>query len=478
MHTAAQNARGHVLAIRRFYEIGWRRHGATRYASVATIPLITALLVPGWWWGVLGFVFAALGVAIDAWTERWLRRVDESLDTLPVEALTGVQQQLIWRVVALVTAYAVPYMALAFSPTPGPLVALLFAAGGLVVMTSQHVMTKTMVFYTFPPMVLALFMNAASLGNEFGGSLGLGALCGLTVINAVVMARAGASAFSDTVSARLEAECAALSLERRVVERTAEAMEALRTAEAASKAKSLFLANMSHELRTPLNAIIGYSEIIQEDIEAGDVSECSAHITRVRSSALHLLGLIADVLDLAKVEAEKVVLRPEPIDTRALVRTVVETIAPIASENDTLCDVIVDPGADQLIADALRLKQCLMNLSSNAAKFTHKGRIVIHVRQGEWRDAPALIFDVCDTGIGISEETQKLLFQPFVQADASITRAYGGTGLGLSITRRFARLMGGDVTVESEIGKGSRFSLVLPKHASADYRAEDARSVA
>jgi signal transduction histidine kinase len=463
MQTAAQDARGHVLAIRRFYEIGWRRHGATRYASVATIPLITSFLVPGWW-GLLGFAFAALAVGIDVWTERWLRRGDARLDRLGVDALKRVQQELIWRVVALVSAYAIPYVALAFAPAPGPLVGSLFAVGAFVVMTSQHVMTRTMIFYTLPPMALPLLLNVAVLGGEFGAAMV--ALCCLTIVNAVVMARAGAQAFADTVDARLEAESAALSLERRVVERTAEAMEALRTAEAASKAKSMFLANMSHELRTPLNAIIGYSEIIQEDIEAGDVSECGAHSARVRASALHLLGLIADILDLAKVEAEKVLLRPEEIDTRALARAVVETVTPAASDNGTVCDLIVDPGADRLIADELRLKQCLMNLASNAAKFTHNGRIVVHVRRAEWRDAPAIAFDVRDTGIGIDEEMQAQLFQPFVQADASITRAYGGTGLGLSITRRFARLMGGDVTVESELGKGSRFSLVLPERAA------------
>ncbi len=471
MDAVANETRGRVLAIRRFHEIAWQRHGATRYASAAMIPLVTLFLVPGWW-GIFGLACAALAVAIDVWAVNWLRRVDGQLDQLPLDALKRVQTQLVLRIVAVVTAYAAPYLALVFAPNPGPLVALLFAAGAIVIMTSQHVMTKTMIFYTLPPMAIALVASAGVVGASFGGALGIGVLAVLTLVNAIVMARAGAKVFADTVAARLEAESAALLLERRVVERTAETMEALRTAEAANKAKSLFLANMSHELRTPLNAVIGYSEIIQEDVEAGDVSECGQHAARVRSSAIHLLGLIADVLDLSKVEAEKVVLRPEAIDARELATSVIETVTPMAAENGTACDLLIEPGAEHFSADPLRVKQCLMNLASNAAKFTHNGRIVFHVRRTTWDNAPALAFDVRDTGIGISAETLTRLFQPFAQADASITRAYGGTGLGLSITRRFARLMGGDVTVESELGKGSRFTLILPERA-VDLDLED-----
>jgi signal transduction histidine kinase len=463
------------LAIRRFREIGWQRHGATRYSTAASIPLVMAFMVPGPWW-IISLAFAGLAVAIDAHTARWLGHMDTELDAASDARVSALQKELMWRVVAVVTAYAIPYIALTFAPAPGPLVGLTFAFGAIVIMTSQHVMTPTMIFYTLPPMALALFLNAGVVGGVFGGAIGMEVLASLTALNAIVMARAGSKSFEDTVNARLEAESAAAELERRVDERTAELLDATRVAEAANKAKSQFLANMSHELRTPLNAIIGYSEIIQEDVDSGDMRECGAHVSRVRSSALHLLRLISDVLDLSKVEAEKVVLRPEAISTRELAQTIIETIAPTASDNGTTCDVIIEPGAEQITADVLRLKQCLMNLASNAAKFTHNGRIVIHVRNAEWRGASALAFDVRDTGIGISEETQARLFQPFVQADASITRAYGGSGLGLSITRRFARLMGGDVTVESTLGQGARFTLVLPRHAAE--MASESRAVA
>lgn len=466
MHKRLKDQRGRVLAIRRFAEIGWAVHGATRYASVAVIPLIISVLVPGWWWA-LCLAFAGLGAAIDMHTARWLRRLDAQLDDMSLLATIRVQASLLWRVVALVTAYAVPYIALAFAPTPGPLVGLMFAIGAMLVMTSQHVMTRTMIFYTAPPMVVALLLNAAALGRAFDGVIGIELLASISVINAIVMARAGAKAFADTVAARLEAEGAAQELELRVNQRTAELLDATRTAEAANKAKSIFLANMSHELRTPLNAVIGYSEIIEEDLESGDVSECAQHVGRVRASALHLLGLIADILDLSKVEADKVALRPEQLDARALAHSVLDTIAPAAAENRTRCDLVVDPGAESFSADPLRVKQCLMNLASNASKFTHNGRVVIHVKRTRWNGIDSIAFDVIDTGIGISDETLARLFQPFAQADASITRQYGGTGLGLSITRRYARLMGGDVTVESALGKGSRFTLVLPIEPNA-----------
>lgn len=470
MDRHVKDQRGRVLAIRRFREIAWARHGATRLASVATVPLIVAVLV-GAWWGLGCLAGAAFAAVIDWHTARWLRRIDHSLDAMPLLEVRRVQAQLIQRVVVLVTAYAIPYLALSLAPTPGPLVGLMFAIGALVVMTSQHVMTRSMILFTAPPMALALLVNVGVLGEAFGGVLGMELLAALNIINALVMARAGAVAFEDTVAARLTAESAAAELEQRVAERTAEVVEAMRTAEAANKAKSLFLANMSHELRTPLNAVIGYSEIIEEDLAAGDVTECPSHIGRVRAAALHLLGLIADILDLAKVEAEKVVLRAEQIDVRAFARNALDVIAPAAAANGTNCQLVVEPGAEGLYADPLRVNQCLMNLLSNAAKFTHNGRILMHVRKTAWKDAEAIAFDVCDTGIGISPQAQERLFQPFVQADVSITREYGGTGLGLSITRRYARLMGGDVSVTSAPGSGSRFTLTLPTRSADDARA-------
>jgi len=220
---------------------------------------------------------------------------------------------------------------------------------------------------------------------------------------------------------------------------------------------------MSHELRTPLNAVIGYSEIIMEDLAAGDVTECHQHVSRVQSAAVHLLGLISDVLDIAKVEASSFELAQETIDVRTLVSGVVDAIAPLARQKGLRLCIAVDPDAARLVADPLRLRQCLMNLASNAAKFTDTGEVGIDVRATNWGDVPALAFAVRDSGQGIDPGTLKRLFEPFVQGDDSMTRKAGGAGLGLSITRRLARVMGGDVIVTSTPGAGSIFTLPVPR---------------
>ncbi len=454
------NRRAWMLTLRRFFEIAWARHGATRYASVLFVPFLVALVVPGLWW-LLCLAGAFVGIALDLITVRRLPAEIERLGEKTEQELAGIASKHIWNVAIITAAYVLPYVALAFAPAPGPLLGLLYCTGSAVVITSLHVMTRTMIFHTMPAVALGIVANSLALVGGWEGAV-VAALAGFVMLNIVVTARAGGIIFGDLIRARLVAEVAAEDLEKRVEERTAALIEAMRAAEEANKAKSMFLANMSHELRTPLNAVIGYSEIIEEDLEAGDVSDCMEHVGRVRTSALHLLGLIADILDLAKVEADKVALQPELLDAQQVARGVLDTISPTAAGNGTRCDLIVEPGSEAFWADPLRVKQCLMNLASNAAKFTHNGRIVVHVKRAECDGANGVAFVVSDTGIGIAPETLARLFQPFAQADASITRRYGGTGLGLSITRRYARLMGGDVTVESELGKGSRFTLILP----------------
>lgn len=449
-----------IMTLRRFLEVAWTRHGVTRYASVLGIPVIVALTVPGWWWAlcVLG---ALAGMGIDLKVSAGLTRTSESLDHKSEAELRALATRHIWAVAFITAAYGLPYVALAMAPGPGPLIGLMYCAGSAIVITSLHVMTRNMILYTVPTAAVGLAANAFALAPGWQGIFFI-VLAGVMALNVVVTARAGGITFGDLISARLSAEFAAEDLERRVEARTVELVEVSRAAEAASKAKSAFLANMSHELRTPLNAIIGYSEIIEEDLASGDTKACPQDIARVRTAAVHLLGLIADVLDISKIEAEKLGLAPQDVDVAALAREVVETVAPLVNGNDSVCDVIVEPCATTMHADPMRVKQCLMNLLSNAAKFTRNGRVVLHVRRVHFNGVDALAFAVRDTGIGISAENLERLFQPFVQADVSITRAYGGTGLGLAITRRFARLMGGDVLAESELGRGSKFTLVVP----------------
>jgi signal transduction histidine kinase len=244
-------------------------------------------------------------------------------------------------------------------------------------------------------------------------------------------------------------------------------------AEEASRAKSQFLANMSHELRTPLNGIIGYSEMLQE--EATDLGQESLvpDLARIHASARHLLALINDILDLSKVEAGKMTLLPDTFPVAALVGDVVTMVRPLVEKNQNRLEVRCEPGLPEMHNDATRVRQILFNLLSNACKFTKEGTITLEVARGA---APGMLsFRVRDTGIGMTEEQLKRMFQAFSQAEASTARKFGGTGLGLVISRRFAQLMGGDITVASTFGEGTTFDASLPS-AIPDPRDQPASS--
>jgi signal transduction histidine kinase/DNA-binding response OmpR family regulator/HAMP domain-containing protein len=230
-------------------------------------------------------------------------------------------------------------------------------------------------------------------------------------------------------------------------------------AEQANQVKSEFLANMSHELRTPLNAIIGYSQIMQEDAEDDGNTAAIADLKKIESAGNHLLGLINDILDLSKIEAGKMEVFIETIGLPALADDVRLMVEPLAAKNNNTLVVTCEPGLSSMECDVTKVKQSLLNLLSNASKFTKDGRVSLDVR----RFGTNILFAVSDTGIGLTEAQQGRLFQAFNQADNSTTRQYGGTGLGLAITRSFARMLGGDVTVRSEPGKGSVFTLILPE---------------
>ena len=242
------------------------------------------------------------------------------------------------------------------------------------------------------------------------------------------------------------------------------AEEAKRAAEEANRAKSRFLANMSHELRTPLNAIIGYSEMLKEESADLGVTQLEPDLEKIRSAGQHLLGLINEVLDLSKIEAGKMDVFVERFDIGALLHEVASTVQATAAAKGNTLEVKVEPGLGVMRADLTKVRQILLNLLSNASKFTDHGPIVLAVRReaGPFPEADSIVFAVQDSGIGMTPEQVGRLFQPFVQADASTTRRYGGTGLGLTITRRFCEMMGGSVRVESEPGKGTTFTVRLP----------------
>jgi adenylate cyclase len=233
-------------------------------------------------------------------------------------------------------------------------------------------------------------------------------------------------------------------------------------AEAMSRTKSSFLANMSHELRTPLNAIIGLSDMLVSNAARFGTEKALEPLRRVHRAGTHLLSLINQVLDLSKIEAGKLELNVETISVAPLVDEVVGTARPLADQNKNNLTIDCPRDLPPVEVDALRLRQILLNLLSNACKFTKNGNVTLHVARSV-KDAQQFIeFAVTDTGIGMTPEQVGRLFEEFSQADASTARQYGGTGLGLAITRHLCRMMGGDVTVRSEPGKGSTFLVSLP----------------
>ena len=234
-------------------------------------------------------------------------------------------------------------------------------------------------------------------------------------------------------------------------------------AEAASKAKSEFLANMSHELRTPLNAVIGYSEMVEEEaLENGWHEEIGSDLQRIKEAGVHLLNLINDILDISKIEAGKMELFFEPCDISTLVEDVVSIISPTVQKNFNILSVECDSQLEPLSADVTKLKQILLNLLNNATKFTKEGSISLKVKQNVSNKQKNIEFEIMDTGIGMTPEQIKKLFQNFTQADSSTTKKYGGAGLGLAISKRFCEMMDGDISVESQLGVGSIFRINLP----------------
>ena len=233
-------------------------------------------------------------------------------------------------------------------------------------------------------------------------------------------------------------------------------------AEGANRAKSEFLANMSHELRTPLAAVIGYSEMLQEEMEDAGIEGLLPDMRKIEANARHLLGLINDVLDLSKIEAEKMETYVEDFAVDSVIRDVASTVESLVAGKDNVLTLELAANLGEAHSDVTKLRQCLINLLSNAAKFTEGGRITLSAMREEREGAGWLTFRVSDTGIGMSPEQQARLFERFTQADASTTRKFGGTGLGLSITRSFASMLGGDISVASEEGHGTAFTLRMP----------------
>jgi len=303
------------------------------------------------------------------------------------------------------------------------------------------------------------------------GSIGFALLLGRTISWSLVgpigeidarLSRIAEGDFTQRVAIANHDELGALAAN---VNRTCEQLGALyQQLEAASQHKSAFLANMSHELRTPLNAVIGYSEMLQEMAEDEGFDQFVPDLAKIRDAGRHLLNLINDILDLSKIEAGKMDLYLEEVDLKPLVEEVRSIVAPLATSGANRFDIVYPDDPGTLYTDRTKLKQSLLNLLGNASKFTQHGRVALELRASD----EEMSFIVSDTGIGMTEEQLGRLFQAFSQADASTTRRYGGTGLGLAITKHFCEMLGGRITVESEAGAGSTFTITLPVEAAPE----------
>jgi signal transduction histidine kinase len=223
---------------------------------------------------------------------------------------------------------------------------------------------------------------------------------------------------------------------------------------------------MSHELRTPLNAIIGYSDLLQVLAARKQDTTYTDDLQRIQKAGKHLLTLINDILDISKIEAGKLELEMQVFDVSMILEEINETVQPLASQNSNTFTVNVASDLSPVNADYTRLKQCLLNLLSNACKFTQAGEVDFSITQEQVRGQEFVTFRVADTGVGLSEDQAARLFQPFSQADASTTRKFGGTGLGLSITKTLCEAMGGSISLQSQLGTGSTFTIRLPAATS------------
>jgi PAS domain S-box-containing protein len=325
------------------------------------------------------------------------------------------------------------------------------------------------VWQTGRPLIIDDYSTWSGLSKKFeydeiGATMGVPLKSGNQVVGvfAIILGRQSDRTFGQEEIELLNrfGGIASIALDNALMYKATE--EAREAAEAANRTKSAFLASMSHELRTPLNAIIGYSEMLMEDAEELEQEQFVSDLKRIHASGRHLLMLINDVLDLSKIEAGKMELYLETFDISGMIQDVVSTIQPLADKNDNLLKVHCPDNVGAMHADLTKVRQALFNLLSNACKFTEEGTIWLEVSPETEDGKRWLKLKVRDTGIGMTEDEMESLFQAFSQAHTPMGGNYGGTGLGLAITRRFCRMMGGDVTAESGYGGGSTFAIRLP----------------
>jgi signal transduction histidine kinase len=357
-----------------------------------------------------------------------------------IKAMTGT---LFCTAGAMSTAYSLLPMILTFLPGSAPFVGGIWAAAILMNISSHHTLHCKMMLWSIPAPALAICLA----GLHYG--IAPAFLAATVVLQAISLTKAAVDSYDSLADAIAEGKAQS---------------EARAQADAANSAKSDFLANMSHELRTPLNAIIGYSELMREDAAGEQRTQDVADHDKVLGSATRLLRLVNDVLDVSKIESGNMECEIAPFSVETELRQACETVRPSVEGNGNRLVVEIDPYMGEISSDGFKFGQCVLNLLSNAAKFTKDGTVTAKAWRGFGAERDMVFVSISDTGLGMTPAQVGGLFQAFTQADTSITRRFGGTGLGLSLTRSLARLMGGDVDVTSQLGEGSCFTLSIKCH--------------
>lgn len=312
----------------------------------------------------------------------------------------------------------------------------------------------------------AAFCGAYFLNGGFPKRIApeaIAGVCMLSVCCATVYTAMMAVYYADVLSMQSHLEQEA----HRHVALAVQLRQKKEDAERANRAKSVFLAKMSHQLRTPLNAVIGYSEILLEETEQAEDGQQVDDLRRINKAGKHLLSLVTDVLDLSKLDQENFDIAVQPFELGPFIEDVAETCRSLVLNNGNQFVVECGPGLGTIVSDPRRLRQVMLNLLSNAAKFTKRGRVVLAAARERVGEQDSVRIAVRDTGIGISTENLAKLFKDFNQGDASTASRFGGTGLGLAVSRNLCQVMQGDITVESEYGKGSVFTVTLPARIAA-----------
>ena len=421
------------------------KHWRTRVVSAFVLACLIFVL-EGWVAGCLAAIWCVVTGFVEYHGYQGRLSQTQSLEGTSQHELDRILADIIVSVSIISACYAVAVIALTFAGQNGKVLGLLLATSVLMNIAGQHVIHPRLILFSLPLPAFAFLLSVFSLTDAETKPWVLWLIGLIYIIQTILLTLTATRTDTALIDARKAAQDEA---------------QARGEADDANEAKTNFLANMSHELRTPLNAVIGYGEILKENAEFEGRTSDVDDIDKVLVSGRRLLQLVGEILDMSKIAAGGLHLDRRPFDVAQELNVVVEVATPFIKANYNVLKTSIAPDLGQIVSDPVRFTQCVQHLLSNAAKFTHNGSIFLEAGRHCGPSGDIIVVSVSDNGIGIAPDQLSKLFTPFTQVDDSPTRAYDGAGLGLALTRSLANLMGGDVSVTSELGKGSRFTLTI-----------------